>query len=110
MSQSKGDSPDLVRENFENLSDVLRARGIHVRAYEAWRYELEHVLAEHPADSDFWIFGYGSLMWNPGIDVVERRPMELPGFQRRFCLWDSFGRGTRDRPGLMLAIQPGGRC
>lgn len=31
-----------------------------------------------------WIFGYGSLMWRPGFQSAERRPVELSGWSR--CL------------------------
>lgn len=62
-----------------------------------------------PAD-DVWIFGYGSLLWNPAIKYVERHPALLHGWHRRFCLWTPVGRGTPDNPGLVLALDRGGSC
>lgn len=59
---------------------------------------------------DVWVFAYGSLVWNPVIHFAERRVARLRGFHRRFCLWSSLGRGTRDCPGLMLGLEPGGSC
>lgn len=53
---------------------------------------------------DFWVFGYGSLMWKPGFDFVERRLARLDGFRRAFCLWSWHYRGTRDVPGLVLGL------
>ncbi|MEL6794637.1 MAG: gamma-glutamylcyclotransferase, partial [Pseudomonadota bacterium] len=38
------------------------------------------------APSDLWVFAYGSLMWKPGFDYVERRRARMPGYVRRFCL------------------------
>ena len=53
------------------------------------------------------MFGYGSLMWDPGFHFAEVRRAFLPGFARRFILKDTRGgRGTPDRPGLMVALDP----
>ena len=55
---------------------------------------------------EFWVFGYGSLMWNPGFDHAERASAELDGYQRSFCLASVRYRGTREYPGLVLALEP----
>jgi serine/threonine protein kinase len=63
-----------------------------------------------PGD-DIWIFGYGSLIWNPAFAFQERRIAKLRGRRRAFCLgWDIWFRGCEDRPGLMLALDRGGQC
>ena len=72
--------------------------------------DLDATLAGHAAGEDVWLFGYGSLMWNPAIDFAERRGARLHGWHRRFCLWLTGGRGSPDNPGLMLALERGGRC
>jgi cation transport protein ChaC len=59
---------------------------------------------------DVWVFGYGSLMWNPLFHYSEQRPATLRGFHRRFCLWSITSRGTRERPGLVLGLDRGGSC
>jgi cation transport protein ChaC len=59
---------------------------------------------------DLWVFAYGSLMWDPGIHIVEIRTATLAGFHRRFCLKSQFGRGSRDKPALMAALDCGGDC
>ena len=59
---------------------------------------------------DVWVFGYGSLMWNPAINVADSRTARIEGFHRRFCLTISIGRGMPDKPGLMLALDEGGDC
>jgi cation transport protein ChaC len=55
---------------------------------------------------ELWVFGYGSLIWHPGIAVAETRPATLHGYRRRFCMWSIHHRGTEDRPGLVLALEP----
>lgn len=67
-------------------------------------------LARVPASGEVWVFGYGSLIWNPCFDYVERRSVVALGWHRRFCLWTHLGRGTPDFPGLVLGLEPGGRC
>jgi cation transport protein ChaC len=61
-------------------------------------------------DRDLWIFAYGSLMWDPSVEFDEVRHADCPGYERSFCLWDDGGRGSREEPGLMLAIDEGDRC
>lgn len=59
---------------------------------------------------ELWVFGYGSLIWNPIVAVDARRPARLPGHGRRFCVRAPIGRGTPERPGLWLALDEGGAC
>lgn len=68
------------------------------------------MLADHPAGRDLWVFAYGSLIWNPAFHFVERQKAHLYGYHRQFCLWTSLGRGSPDRPGLMLGLEHGGCC
>jgi len=59
---------------------------------------------------DFWVFGYGSLMWNPGFRFTERKPAVVHGFHRSLCMYSYMYRGTPERPGLVLALDRGGAC
>jgi cation transport protein ChaC len=72
--------------------------------------DLDRTLARHPPGADIWLFGYGSLMWNPAIHFIERRAGEVYGWHRRYCLWLHGGRGSPENPGLMLALERGGSC
>ena len=59
---------------------------------------------------DFWVFGYGSLMWHPGFPHLEVRPAVLYGYHRRFCIYSVNYRGTPKVPGLVLGLDRGGSC
>ena len=51
-----------------------------------------------------WVFGYGSLIWDPGFPVAERRIAKLDGWHRSFCMRSIHHRGTVQDPGLVLAL------
>jgi cation transport protein ChaC len=79
------------------------------RTPEEFHQTRRDILAAQPADADdVWVFGYGSLMWNPAMNFAEMRPARIHGYHRSYCLQSPFGRGTPDSPGLMLALKPGG--
>lgn len=74
------------------------------------RYVAE-ILAGSDGSGHVWIFAYGSLIWNPACAFVEMRTGLLHGWHRRFCLgWNHRHRGSAQNPGLMLALDRGGRC
>lgn len=51
-----------------------------------------------------WVFGYGSLVWNPGFAWSDRSIARLAGFHRSFCMRSIHHRGTPEHPGLVLAL------
>lgn len=53
---------------------------------------------------DFWVFGYGSLMWNPGFTFQEQSAAILYGFKRSLCVWSWHHRGSRSNPGLVFGL------
>lgn len=95
------------------LAAVSRERGLPLD----WWYsdneretERAEVLASRRG-SELWVFGYGSLMWDPAIRFEEVRRAHVPGYARRFILKDIYGgRGTVDAPGLMVALDKGPGC
>ncbi|MCP5088264.1 MAG: gamma-glutamylcyclotransferase [Rhodobacteraceae bacterium] len=52
----------------------------------------------------FWVFGYGSLVWKPEFEFVDRQIARLDGYARSFCMWSIHHRGTEEKPGLVLAL------
>jgi len=61
-------------------------------------------------ESDFWVFGYGSLMWRPGFDFVDSAVAFVHGYHRSLCIFSHVHRGTPQRPGLVLGLDRGGCC
>lgn len=59
-----------------------------------------------------WVFGYGSLLWNPGFPVARRVVARLDDYARSFCMRSIHHRGTEETPGLVLALDetPGAHC
>lgn len=95
-----------------------RMRDIYVAATDPERAlddeqlaaSLAATLAARPKGAGWWIFAYGSLLWNPLFPVAEMRPATLRGLHRKFCLWSLASRGTPERPGLVLGLERGGTC
>ena len=89
-----------------------QGRGEHWRLSDA---QLESgraaLLGRYDAGAALWVFGYGSLTWDPGFHFDEVRLAVLPGFRRRFGFRTTLGRGSPECPGLMLTLEPGeGDC
>lgn len=59
-----------------------------------------------------WVFGYGSLLWNPGFPVARSTRATLKDYARSFCMSSIHHRGTEEKPGLVLALdeQQGAHC
>jgi len=95
------------------LAALAKARSLPVN----WWYsdsEREAERAEILAGrrgTDLWVFGYGSLMWDPALRFEEVRRAHVTSYARRFILKDIYGgRGTVDAPGLMVALDSGEKC
>ncbi|KVE37453.1 gamma-glutamylcyclotransferase [Burkholderia sp. TSV86] len=71
---------------------------------------LAAALANWDRMSDLWLFGYGSLIWNPGMPTAEAVRAKIHGYHRGLYLWSRVNRGTPEQPGLVLALDRGGSC
>src|SRR6201994_2874878 len=61
-------------------------------------------------EGDLWVFGYGSLIWRPGFEYLEREPANIIGMHRSLCVFSFDHRGTPEKPGLVLGLDRGGAC
>ena len=89
---------DVLGPNVRLMTDAERAA------------QVQAILARAPVPGRVWVFAFGSLIWNPAFHFVERRTARIHGFHRQFCLWARAGRGSPERPGLMLSLESGGSC
>ncbi|MBD3678009.1 MAG: gamma-glutamylcyclotransferase [Rhodobacteraceae bacterium] len=106
---------DLIKEPgtsfFRNFDPAALARDLEAKGIPTdwWTSEADReagrraFLDQHVGD--LWVFGYGSLMWDPGFHFEEVRRATVSGYARGFILKDIHGgRGDRQRPGLMVAL------
>ncbi len=80
------------------------------RRPDAEREAIRRQTLEGWEGHDVWIFAYGSLMWDPAFYFAEARVARAPGYERRFCLKMTIGRGSPSAPGLMAALDIGEAC
>ena len=59
---------------------------------------------------EFWVFGYGSLMWSPCFAYREKALARTHGYHRALCILSTRYRGTAHKPGLVMGLCPGGSC
>jgi cation transport protein ChaC len=107
----------ITRESLQDGTMVDRIRqyaklhpNMRFRSDEEMAKLFEETMAEHDPAEDLYVFGYGSLIWNPAFHFIAKLPATLHGWHRRFCVKVFSGRGTHDAPGLTLALDHGGAC
>ncbi len=114
----RGKITDPLTSFFRTFSiEMLIQRFPQMEVHPNWAYPDEvreglraRTVADH-GTGDLWVFGYGSLMWDPAFRFAEVRRAQVPGYARRFILLDDKGvRGTKDAPGLMAALDRGAGC
>ena len=105
-------SRDAIKNGLvERMVQAAREDGFMNPVTEEERREsLRTMLADHISGQSVWVFGYGSLMWNPAFHFAEKRSGLVHGYHRSYCMWSPGGRGTPDLPGMMLAMDHGGAC
>jgi cation transport protein ChaC len=100
---------ELVARAARVVEDLGPSPGAVYMTDEDYDLAIQGILADAPA-GDFWLFGFGSLLWKPACEVAESRRGTVRGWHRAFCIRLARFRGTRDRPGLMMGLDRGGQC
>ena len=112
MSINKKDI--LTRDSILSgkIHEIVKAEDSSMRLLteEERRESLLSMFSDRKINQDVWIFGYGSLIWNPAIHFERKDIMTIYGFHRKFCLKTYLGRGNKEAPGLVLGLDHGGSC
>ncbi len=82
----------------------------HALTDEQLKASLTRTLDAKPKGAGWWVFAYGSLLWNPLFPFADSRRACVHGLHRRFCLWSLASRGKPSAPGLVLGLDRGGSC
>ena len=112
----KKNKPTPLKINRQTLSDgtlqklVSEKMGHQVKllSEEELLESRRSLIKDSHSSENLWIFGYGSLIWNPSFKYDMRIPAHLYGYHRRFCLRTTITRGSPEKPGLVLGLDRGG--
>jgi cation transport protein ChaC len=102
-------TPELVARAHRVVPNVPLPH-IAPRTEEDHKADVEEILSTRPPGDDLWLFAYGSLLWKPAFDHAEEVPAVASGWHRAFCMRIRTFRGTPEQPGLMMALDRGGKC
>ena len=108
-------SIDITRETLQNwrVASLVRERDgteATVASEEQLLKSRRAIVHDNVDCSDLWVFGYGSLIFNPIIKHDQSLIARVHGYHRSFCLWTKIGRGSPKCPGLVLSLDYGGSC
>ncbi len=103
-------TPDHVALVHRVLEDPGPEPGLVYHSEADYDAVVRNMLALRPPGRDAWLFAYGSLIWKPEVEHLEARRGTAHGWHRSFCFRITRFRATRDRPGLMMALDRGGQC
>ncbi len=100
---------DLVARIQRTSEDPGPEPGLY-QTDEDYDSAVGRILAARSTGEDAWLFAYGSLIWKPEVQHIEECKGTARGWHRSFCFEVTRFRGTRERPGLMMALDRGGQC
>ena len=101
----------LNRKNIkaDKLRSIVRKQGLGSKLLDdASLLKSRRSLVPDNTKKDIWIFGYGSLIWNPVIRPIKKLKVKSYGYRRKYCLKTHIGRGSKECPGLVLGLENGG--
>jgi cation transport protein ChaC len=102
-------TPDLVELCFREESDPGLPANWQPLSEDDYAALGDRLTAEI-GDAPLWIFAYGSLIWKPGFESIDRKRATAFGWHRSFSLQIERGRASPQQPGLMMMLSRGGRC
>lgn len=100
---------ELVAEAARTVPDSGPNPGAVYMTDQDYERVIEQLVSQGRSD-ELWVFGYGSLLWKPAFEATDRRRALVHGWHRAFRFRVARFRGTRECPGLMMALDRGGRC
>jgi glutathione-specific gamma-glutamylcyclotransferase len=104
-------TPELVARVSRQIADPGPMPGQTEASDEEIAATRRGIMREVGSAGAVWFFAFGSLIWKPACDFVDRRVALAHGWHRAFCFgWDTRFRGNKDAPGLMLSLDLGGQC
>ena len=109
MKETRITRESLLRDDVREWEHKY-GRALEVLSLAELQAHQDRTLASAPDKDNIWVFAYGSLIWNPAINIVEQRIGTVYGYHRSFCLHTVVSRGTKRAPGLMLGLERGGAC
>jgi len=105
---SQLDRQSVLDGRVQALARARDGANANVLSDEDLLASRRQMIPDNGLDQDLWIFGYGSLVWNPMIEFDRRLQGRAHGWHRRFCLRTHIGRGSPEQPGLVLGLDRGG--
>ena len=108
MSTSKKINQGLVKLTKKNINDGRLGEKIKsisgsdkVLTKKELIEERRKIIPDDGIGEDIYIFGYGSLLWNPTINYKTQHLAKIYGFHRSFCMKTHLGRGSFKYPCLL---------
>ena len=102
------DRQSVLDGRVQALARARDGANANVLSDEELLASRRQMVPDNGLDRDLWVFGYGSLVWNPMIEFDRRLHGRAHGWHRRFCLRTHIGRGSPEQPGLVLGLDRGG--
>ena len=99
-----------TQQVFAKFLVEAKKAGVNVLTEAEREASRVKALSQLSPNEPFWLFAYGSLMWNPVVKTCAEKPASLIGWHRAFCIDQPMSRGSIDNPGLMMGLAPGGSC
>ena len=106
----KKDQKAIVENNSFQWGSGEEVDSIRTLTSSELTDSIKKMLEGHNLENGVWVFGYGSLLWNPDFKISETRVGEVSGYHRRLCLKSIVYRGTPDYHGLVFGLDQGDSC